>query len=101
MAVDDLVEGMLRMMDTEVGFTGPINIGNPGEFTMLELAEKVLGLVGSKSKLVFRPLPQDDPRQRKPNIELAQSKLDWQPKVQLEDGLRATIDYFRKTLMNA
>jgi UDP-glucuronate decarboxylase len=96
--VDDLVEGMLRMMDTEQGFTGPINLGNPGEFTMLELAETVLRLVGSRSKLAFRPLPQDDPRQRKPVIDLAQSKLDWQPKVNLEDGLKSTIEYFRRAL---
>jgi UDP-glucuronate decarboxylase len=97
--VDDLVEGMLRMMDTEAGFTGPINIGNPGEFTMLELAEKVISLVGSKSKLTFMPLPQDDPKQRKPIIELAKAKLGgWEPKVKLEDGLKETIAYFRKTL---
>jgi UDP-glucuronate decarboxylase len=96
--VDDLVEGMLRMMDTEAGFTGPINIGNPGEFTMIELAEKVLSQVGSKSKLVFKPLPQDDPKQRKPDISLAKSKLDWSPTVQLDDGLARTIEYFRRTL---
>jgi len=78
--VDDLVEGMMRMMDTEKGFTGPINIGNPGEFTMLQLAEKVLHFVGSKSKLVHKPLPQDDPKQRKPIIDLAKSKLGWEPK---------------------
>jgi UDP-glucuronate decarboxylase len=97
--VDDLVEGMLRMMDTETGFTGPINLGNPGEFTMLELAEKVLSLVGSKSKLTFLPLPQDDPRQRQPIIDLARQKLGgWEPKVKLEDGLKETIAYFRKTL---
>jgi UDP-glucuronate decarboxylase len=96
--VDDLVEGMLKMMETEKDFTGPINIGNPGEFTMLELAEKVVSLVGSKSKLVYAPLPQDDPRQRKPNIDLARSKLDWSPKVNLEDGLKETIAYFRRAL---
>jgi UDP-glucuronate decarboxylase len=96
--VDDLVEGMLRMMNTEKGFTGPINLGNPGEFTMLELAEKVLRHVGSKSKITFKPLPQDDPKQRKPNIELAKSKLDWEPKVQLDDGLKETIAYFKRTL---
>jgi UDP-glucuronate decarboxylase len=97
--VDDLVEGMLRMMDTEAGFTGPVNVGNPGEFTMLELAELVIKLVGSKSKLVHRPLPQDDPRQRKPDISLAQEKLGgWTPKVNLEDGLKETIAYFRRTL---
>jgi UDP-glucuronate decarboxylase len=96
--VDDLVEGMLRMMDTEKGFTGPINLGNPGEFTMLELAEKVIRLVGSRSKLVHKPLPPDDPKQRKPDISLAQSKLDWTPTVNLEDGLKETIAYFRATL---
>ncbi len=96
--VDDLVEGMLRMMDTETGFTGPINIGNPGEFTMLQLAEKVLTLVGSKSKLVHKPLPQDDPKQRKPVIDLAKSKLGWEPKVNLDDGLKETVAYFRRTL---
>jgi UDP-glucuronate decarboxylase len=97
--VDDLVEGMLRMMDTEAGFTGPINLGNPGEFTMLELAEKVISLVGSKSKLTFMPLPQDDPKQRRPVIDLARSKLGgWEPKVGLEDGLKETIGYFRKVL---
>jgi UDP-glucuronate decarboxylase len=96
--VDDLVEAMLRMMDTEKGFTGPINLGNPGEFTMLELAEKVLALVGSKAKLVHMPLPPDDPKQRKPDISLAKSKLDWTPKVNLDDGLRETVAYFRHTL---
>lgn len=96
--VDDLVEGMLRMMETEPGFTGPVNIGNPGEFTMLELAEKVISQVGSKSKLVYKPLPQDDPRQRKPDISLAKSKLAWEPRVHLDDGLKETIAYFRKVL---
>ena len=96
--VDDLVEGMLRMMDTEVGFTGPINLGNPSGFTMLELAEKVLTHVGTKSKLVFAPLPQDDPKQRKPDIRLAQGKLSWEPTVCLDDGLKETIAYFRSRL---
>jgi UDP-glucuronate decarboxylase len=96
--VDDLVEGMLRMMNTEKGFTGPINLGNPGEFTMVELAEKVLKIVGGKSKLVNKPLPEDDPKQRKPDISLAQSKLDWTPKVNLDDGLKETVAYFRQTL---
>jgi len=96
--VDDLVEGMLRMMDTETGFTGPVNLGNPGEFTMIELAEMVIRLVGSKSKLVHRDLPQDDPKQRKPDISLAKSKLTWEPKVNLEDGLKETIAYFKRTL---
>ena len=99
--VDDLVEGMLRMMDTEKGFTGPINLGNPGEFTMLELAEKVLKIVGGKSKLVHKALPEDDPKQRKPDIALAQSKLDWTPKIQLDDGLKETVAYFRQTLDKA
>jgi len=96
--VDDLVEGFVRMMSTEVGFTGPVNLGNPGEYTMLELAEMVLKLTGSRSKLVRRPLPQDDPRQRQPDITLAKEKLGWQPTVALEDGLKETIAYFRKTL---
>ena len=98
--VDDLLEGFVRMMDTEAGFTGPVNLGNPNEFSMLELAEKVLQLVGGQSKLVYQPLPTDDPRQRQPNIELAKEKLDWVPQVQLEDGLKETIAYFRK-LLNA
>lgn len=93
--VDDLIEGMLRLMDTEAGFTGPVNIGNPGEFTMLELAELVLSLTGSKSKLVFQPLPSDDPRQRQPDITVAKEKLGWAPQVPLRDGLERTIAYFK------
>jgi UDP-glucuronate decarboxylase len=96
--VDDLIEGFVRMMDTEAGFTGPINLGNPNEFSMLELAEKVLKHVGGSSKLVFYPLPIDDPKQRQPDITLAKSKLAWEPKVQLDDGLKETISYFRKLL---
>ena len=96
--VDDLIEGFVRMMDTEAGFTGPVNLGNPNEFSMLELAEKVLHLVGGQSKLVYQPLPIDDPRQRQPNIDLAREKLGWTPEVQLEDGLKETIAYFRKLL---
>lgn len=96
--VDDMVEGFVRMMATEQGFTGPMNLGNPGEFTMLELAEKVLALTGSKSKLVFMPLPVDDPKQRQPDITLAKAKLDWSPKVNLEDGLKETANYFRGLL---
>jgi len=96
--VDDLIDGFVRLMNTTPDITGPINLGNPGEFTMLELAENVLRLVGSKSKLAFKPLPQDDPRQRQPNISLAKEKLGWEPKVNLEDGLKETIAYFRKTL---
>jgi len=98
--VDDMVEGFVRMMATEHGFTGPVNLGNPGEFTMLELAEKVLMLVGSKSKLVFMSLPTDDPKQRQPDITLAKAKLDWTPKVNLDDGLKETVHYFR-TLLSA
>lgn len=93
--VDDLIEGFVRMMDSEAGFTGPVNLGNPGEFTMLELAEHVLRLVGSRSKIVFQPLPADDPRQRRPDITLAREQLGWIPKIELEEGLAATIDYFR------
>jgi UDP-glucuronate decarboxylase len=96
--VDDLIEAMLRMMKTPTGFTGPVNIGNPSEFTMLELAEKVIALTGSQSKLVFCPLPSDDPRQRQPDIYLARKELGWQPKVNLEDGLKSTIAYFRNKL---
>ena len=96
--VDDLVEALLRMMDTPAEFTGPMNIGNPGEFTMIELAEKVLSLVGSRSKLVFEPLPADDPKQRQPDISLATATIGWEPKVALEDGLKETIAYFRKLL---
>lgn len=95
--VDDLIDGMMRMMNCE-NFNGPVNIGNPGEFTMLELAEKVIAFTGSKSKLVFHPLPSDDPTQRKPVIELAKEKLDWQPKISLDEGLVKTIDYFRTVI---
>ncbi|MCR5709042.1 MAG: SDR family oxidoreductase [Bacteroidales bacterium] len=94
--VDDLVEAMIRVMDTPDGFTGPVNLGNPGEFTILELAEKVIGLTGSKSKIVFKPLPMDDPRQRRPDITFAKDSLGgWEPKVHLEEGLKRTIEYFR------
>jgi UDP-glucuronate decarboxylase len=96
--VADLIDGMLRMMDSDKGFYGPVNVGNPAEFTMIELAEKVLRLTGSKSRLVRRPLPPDDPRQRKPEISLATSKLGWEPKVSLDDGLKETVGYFKKVL---
>jgi UDP-glucuronate decarboxylase len=96
--VDDLIDGMMRMMDSEGGFHGPVNLGNPGEFTMMELAETVLGLVGSKSRIVKMPLPADDPRQRKPDITLAKERLGWEPKVALADGLKETIAYFRSVL---
>jgi len=97
--VDDLIEAMVRMMGSPDELTGPINIGNPNEVTMLELAETVLSLTGSKSTLTYKPLPADDPRQRRPDISLAKSKLVWQPTVSLEDGLRETIAYFRRTLL--
>ena len=96
--VDDLIEAMLRMMQTSADITGPVNIGNPVEVTMLELAERIISLTGSKSKLCYKPLPQDDPKQRQPDIAFAKSALNWEPKVSLEDGLKATIDYFRRTL---
>jgi UDP-glucuronate decarboxylase len=96
--VDDLIEAVIRMMDTPSDFPGPVNIGNPGEFTMLELAQQVLRLTGSKSKLIHESLPLDDPRQRRPDISLAQARLDWTPKVSLEDGLKETIAYFRRAL---
>jgi UDP-glucuronate decarboxylase len=96
--VDDLIEAMLRMMKSPADITGPVNIGNPVEVTMLELAERIISLTGSKSKLCYKPLPQDDPKQRQPDIGFAKSALKWEPKVSLEDGLKATIDYFRRTL---
>ncbi|ACV67671.1 UDP-glucuronic acid decarboxylase family protein [Desulfohalobium retbaense] len=92
--VDDMIEGFIRLMDTEDEFTGPVNLGNSGEFTIRELAEKVLELTGSKSELIFEPLPEDDPKQRKPETKLAQEKLGWEPKIGLEEGLPRTIEYF-------
>jgi UDP-glucuronate decarboxylase len=99
--VDDLVEGMIRMMRTDNSFLGPVNIGNPNEFTMLELAETVIELTGSNSKIIHLPLPQDDPKQRQPDISLAKEKLQgWEPKVQLREGLQTTIAYFDSLLMH-
>jgi len=95
--VSDLVEGMHRMMEQE-GFIGPVNLGNPGEFTILELAKKVIQFTGSKSKIVFKELPIDDPKQRKPDISLAKEKLNWEPKIRLDEGLKKTIDYFKKVI---
>jgi len=92
--VDDLIEGMLKMMATGDDFVGPVNIGNPGEFTMLELAEKIIKLIGSKSKIIYEPLPSDDPMQRQPDITLAKNKLNWEPKISLEEGLKPTIKFF-------
>jgi len=96
--VDDLIDGMIRMMNGPAGFTGPVNIGNPSEFTMLELAQQVIALTQSKSQLIFMPLPQDDPKQRQPNIELAKTQLAWQPKIALQDGLLKTIEYFQQVV---
>jgi UDP-glucuronate decarboxylase len=96
--VDDLVEGMIRMMASPESFTGPVNIGNPNEFTIMQLAEQVIKLTNSKSKIVRMPLPSDDPMQRQPNIDLAKKMLDWEPKIQLKEGLIKTIDYFAATI---
>ena len=96
--IDDLVDGLLKLMDSPSEITGPVNLGNPVEFTMRGLAEITLKLTGSRSKLVFLPLPQDDPRQRQPDISLARSSLAWAPTVQLEEGLKHTIAYFRSAL---
>ena len=96
--VDDLLDGMQSMMDSEKDFVGPVNLGNPVEVTMIELAERILSITDSKSRLEFRPLPQDDPRQRKPDIDLAREKLKWQPKVSLNDGLKETVAYFKQVL---
>jgi UDP-glucuronate decarboxylase len=93
--VDDLIEGMIRMMQSREEFTGPVNLGNPVEFTIRELADKVIKLTNSKSKIVWMPLPQDDPTQRQPDIHLAKKELDWEPKIPLEEGLIKTIKYFR------
>jgi UDP-glucuronate decarboxylase len=94
--VDDLVSGLIRLMESDDAVTGPINLGNPGEFTIKELAEKVLALVDNGSRLVYEPLPQDDPTQRQPNIDKARQALGWEPKVTLDDGLPKTVDYFRQ-----
>jgi UDP-glucuronate decarboxylase len=93
--IDDMVDGLIRMMEMDQGFTGPVNLGNPSEFTILELAEKVLRLTGSKSQLAFKPLPADDPKQRRPDIGLAANKLGWEPKVGLDEGLKETVVYFQ------
>ncbi|HOO80326.1 MAG TPA: GDP-mannose 4,6-dehydratase, partial [Lachnospiraceae bacterium] len=93
--VDDLIEGMVRLMNSREGFTGPVNIGNPGEFTIKQLAEMVIRLTNSTSQIVYRPLPSDDPLQRKPVIDLAKKELGWEPAIPLEEGLVKTIDYFK------
>ena len=94
--VDDLIDGIMKFMELEDNFPGPMNLGNPVEFSILELAETVIRITNSKSKIVFRELPQDDPKQRRPDIELAKKKLAWEPKIQLEEGLKKSIEYFSK-----
>ena len=98
--IDDLIDGIVKMMNSNCEFTGPCNIGNPQEYTMIQLAEKIIELTESKSKIVYMPLPQDDPMQRKPVIELAKDKLNWIPITQLEEGLIKTIDYFKTVILN-
>ncbi|MCK9362219.1 MAG: SDR family oxidoreductase [Syntrophales bacterium] len=98
--VDDLIDGLIRMMNSPEGFTGPVNIGNPQEFTILQLAQKIIDITNSSSKIVFRPLPQDDPTQRRPDITLAREKLGWEPQIQLDEGLKKTIDYFSGLIKN-
>jgi len=95
--VDDLIEGMVRMMGSE-NFIGPVNLGNPEEFTILDFAKKIISMTGSKSKITHKPLPTDDPVQRRPDIALAKQKLGWSPKVSVDEGLKKTIEYFRKEL---
>jgi UDP-glucuronate decarboxylase len=99
--VDDLIEGLIRLMQSHDDFTGPVNLGKPGEFTILELAEKVIELSNSKSEIIFKPLPSDDPKQRRPDITLAREILEWEPKVELEEGLKKTIAYFEEILANS
>jgi UDP-glucuronate decarboxylase len=96
--VDDLIKGLIRMMNAPDAFTGPVNLGNPSEFSMLELAERVIGRTGSRSQIVFKPLPQDDPLQRRPDISLAKKRLQWEPATELEEGLEKTIAYFKEIL---
>ena len=98
--VDDLVEGITKMMNSREDFVGPVNLGNPNEFTILELAKKIIDLTNSKSKIICKPLPEDDPKRRKPNIELAKKELEWEPKIQIDEGLKKTIDYFERLLSN-
>lgn len=97
--VDDLIEAMIRVMNTGDEFIGPVNLGNPKEFSIMELARKVIDLTGSKSKIVYRPLPHDDPKQRRPDISLARETLDWEPKIDLDEGLQSMIEYFRETAL--
>jgi UDP-glucuronate decarboxylase len=96
--IDDLIEGMIKMMNNAEEFIGPVNLGNPDEFTIKELAEKIIEMTGSKSNIIYKPLPEDDPKQRRPDISLAKEKLNWEPKIRLEDGLKKTTEYFEKLL---
>jgi len=96
--VDEMIDGLIRLMESDDSFLGPVNLGNPDEFTILDLAKTVIGMTGNRSKIVFRPLPQDDPMQRNPDISLARKVLGWQPRVKLEEGLARTIEYFRKVI---
>lgn len=98
--IDEMVEGIVKMMDSGNEFTGPVNLGNPREFTILELAEKIISFTNSKSKIIYEPLPEDDPIQRQPNIDLAKKELKWEPKIQLDEGLKKTINYFERLLSN-
>jgi UDP-glucuronate decarboxylase len=97
--IDDLIDGLIKLMDTPDTFIGPVNIGNPVEITISSLARMIIKMTGSKSKIIFLPLPQDDPKQRKPDISLAKKELNWSPKVDAETGLAKTVEYFRKTLV--
>ena len=96
--VDDLIEGIVKMMSSREDFVGPVNLGNPIEFTILDLAKKIIELTDSKSIIIYKSLPEDDPKQRQPNIELANKELKWKPKIQLDEGLKKTIDYFKRLL---
>ncbi|MBM4137044.1 MAG: SDR family NAD-dependent epimerase/dehydratase, partial [Nitrospira sp.] len=96
--VDDLIDGLMKLMNSPDDFTGPVNLGNPHEFSILELAQKVIKQTGAKSKIVFQPLPPDDPTQRQPNITLAKAKLNWHPSIPLNEGLKKTIKYFKKLI---
>ena len=98
--MDDLIEGMYRMVNSREGFTGPVNLGNPIEFTMVELANKVIELTGSKSEIIYKDLPSDDPTQRKPVIDLAKQELGWEPKVMLDEGFKRTLHYFEDVIMH-
>jgi len=98
--VDEMVEGIIKMMDSRDKFNGPVNLGNPREFTILELAEKMISFTNSKSKIIYKPLPEDDPIQRQPNIDLAKKELNWEPKIPFEEGIKKTIDYFERLLHN-